>query len=152
MRCTCPRSLSSAAFGRLCVETFSPCVIFMVSASAAFGRLCVETAVVARNARGAICQPPSGGCVLKHEMKPEQLQVAASAAFGRLCVETHDRTTPSRAACQSAAFGRLCVETRSVCPRNGGRQAQPPSGGCVLKHGVCGIDFDCVSRLRAAVC
>ena len=77
-----------AAFGRLCVETS---VIIRVSDGtkpAAFGRLCVETSVIIRvsdgtkpAAFGRLCvetfgysshfctmrQPPSGGCVLKHD-------------------------------------------------------------------------------------
>ena len=55
-----------AAFGRLCVETS---VIIRVSDGtkpAAFGRLCVETFGYSSH----FCtmrQPPSGGCVLKHD-------------------------------------------------------------------------------------
>ena len=32
-----------------------------------------------------------------------------------------------------AAFGRLCVETLSLPTMTKTKQAQPPSGGCVLK-------------------
>ena len=33
-------------------------------------------------------QPPSGGCVLKHQVFVQNLSVVGPAAFGRLCVET----------------------------------------------------------------
>ena len=36
----------------------------------------------------------------------------------------------------AAAFGRLCVETR-ISRDNIAIGAQPPSGGCVLKRGLC---------------
>ena len=44
----------------------------------------------------------------------------------------------------AAAFGRLCVETRFyLLPHI--IEKQPPSGGCVLKHVIAGIDdFDLV--------
>ena len=51
-----------------------------------------------------------------------------------------------------AAFGRLCVETMSyeLIPE---LQAQPPSGGCVLKpQSACQLSLSATSRLRAAVC
>ena len=76
---------------------------------AAFGRLCVETFLTAFICR---CKCP--------------------AAFGRLCVETTN-TPLKRAWAVPAAFGRLCVETKSLCDLQG-FDAQPPSGGCVLKH------------------
>ena len=51
-----------------------------------------------------------------------------------------------------AAFGRLCVETDGVSVINAAI-AQPPSGGCVLKHKTYRADrFFRPSRLRAAVC
>ena len=57
----------SAAFGRLCVETFSIASPVHGGYSAAFGRLCVETMIdilMSINAN----QPPSGGCVLKQKV------------------------------------------------------------------------------------
>ena len=55
-------------------------------------------------------QPPSGGCVLKHNGKSKAGIKSGPAAFGRLCVET-------------LGAGYLMVE-----------MTQPPSGGCVLKQ------------------
>ena len=55
-------------------------------------------------------QPPSGGCVLKHQ-----------------CYQIRSETFP-------AAFGRLCVETSEVDRVNEFAANQPPSGGCVLKQ------------------
>ena len=37
---------------------------------------------------------------------------------------------------QPAAFGRLCVETLHCNAARSIRGTQPPSGGCVLKHGA----------------
>ena len=56
----------AAAFGRLCVETFSLFSIRALFGAAAFGRLCVETLA---------------------EMERNLIRERA-AAFGRLCVET----------------------------------------------------------------
>ena len=99
-----------AAFGRLCVETFSYMPFNLTPFPAAFGRLCVETTTLL------------SGCL--H---------CLPAAFGRLCVETY-RLYAIIAGRNPAAFGRLCVETGKSgqgCAKSG----QPPSGGCVLKHG-----------------
>ena len=58
------------------------------------------------------CQPPSGGCVLKH-------------GFDGLYLEGWD----------PAAFRRLCVETlMSIYTLK--KMVQPPSGGCVLKQSL----------------
>ena len=59
---------SPAAFGRLCVET-TVFVMGMLSAliPAAFGRLCVETRRKLSITMAQKPQPPSGGCVLKHD-------------------------------------------------------------------------------------
>ena len=54
----------SAAFGRLCVETYPPYLQAAQFLPAAFGRLCVETAPLSHKLIRAD-QPPSGGCVLK---------------------------------------------------------------------------------------
>ena len=56
---------SSAAFGRLCVETIYSRIFKYTNPSAAFGRLCVETSTLFVTFGGLF-----------------------SAAFGRLCVET----------------------------------------------------------------
>ena len=56
---------NAAAFGRLCVETFTK--VLYVSATA---------------------QPPSGGCVLKPKRLIKGRVRLEAAAFGRLCVET----------------------------------------------------------------
>ena len=55
----------AAAFGRLCVETKNRRQQGRGFRSAAFGRLCVETTLVCV-VRAVVLQPPSGGCVLKH--------------------------------------------------------------------------------------
>ncbi len=55
-------------------------------------------------------QPPSGGCVLKHDTRREALTRLAAATFGWLCVET--------------------IKSQTTLA---GKQKQPPSGGCVLK-------------------
>ena len=81
-------------------------------------------------------QPPSGGCVLKHDKSYRQGSAVFPAAFGRLCVETlcHDEYA---ATVSPAAFGRLCVET--LLPAyNQLTSFQPPSGGCVLKQAEVG--------------
>ena len=75
-------------------------------------------------------QPPSGGCVLKHQLEAVH-HIVIAAAFGRLCVETDPR--PYRLGRRRpAAFGRLCVETLCFLLFFVGYN-QPPSGGCVLK-------------------
>ena len=57
----------------------------------------------------------------------------AAAAFGRLCVETTRSDLIIFCTAQAAAFGRLCVETEMKKIPIIRDQAQPPSGGCVLK-------------------
>ena len=118
-----------AAFGRLCVETQRRRNNHRYPQPAAFGRLCVETA--SRNSsRLYISQPPSGGCVLKHNKLAFRCAVFGPAAFGRLCVETgKERTAKTQRA--PAAFGRLCVETRT---------------------NTANVCLKLSSRLRAAVC
>ena len=59
---------------------------------------------------GHACQPPSGGCVLKHDIQRASLPFPVPAAFGRLCVETGGGGGGSNGN-GPAAFGRLCVET-----------------------------------------
>ena len=104
----------------------------MGSSSAAFGRLCVETAYMPTNPT-TTPQPPSGGCVLK-QLRFHLLLVGFAQPPSGGCV-----LKPCLLPCVfrrrfPAAFGRLCVETRSRQPRPHGRH-QPPSGGCVLKRG-----------------
>ena len=75
-----------AAFGRLCVETMTPTMLFC-----------------------RICQPPSGGCVLKQTIWINTTHACDQPPSGG-CVLKH---LPKRA--------------------NGVKRYQPPSGGCVLK-------------------
>ena len=57
-------------------------------APAAFGRLCVETSDRLNITGRPGIQPPSGGCVLKLNLRSLIAFASAPAAFGRLCVET----------------------------------------------------------------
>ena len=79
-------------------------------------------------------QPPSGGCVLKLVYQPcaGTSIYPNPAAFGRLCVETNNQAR-FWINNEPAAFGRLCVETAAGERLSGYGDAQPPSGGCVLK-------------------
>ena len=77
--------------------------------AATFGWLCVETKVLSLNANREL-----------------------AATFGWLCVET-SITPVLNLDIDAATFGWLCVETSSKI-LNGNLTAQPPSGGCVLKH------------------
>ena len=58
------------------------------SAAATFGWLCVETAVGMDFLDELMEQPPSGGCVLKHQEPHKSLSSQKAATFGWLCVET----------------------------------------------------------------
>ena len=60
----------------------------MLNPSAAFGRLRVETPEHLPATPTASLQPPSGGCVLKHDRIFGSSISYCSAAFGRLRVET----------------------------------------------------------------
>ena len=71
--------------------------------------------------------------MLKQLDQSKSLLHTQAAAFGRLCVETN-KALSILAVCSAAAFGRLCVETISE-PLEFELAVQPPSGGCVLKHG-----------------
>ena len=82
---------SSAAFGRLCVETLG-CVHFVTETH----------------------QPPSGGCVLK------QLTLGGSpprgaAAFGRLCVETHAIRSENTGSAQPPSGGCVLKRNAVIC-------------------------------------
>ena len=79
---------------------------------AAFRRLCVETYPKQQHYVNN-CQPPLGGCVLKHPAYHCLTIVTIPAAFRRLCVETTDNCLPT-ASSTPAAFRRLCVETQTV--------------------------------------
>ena len=143
-----------AAFRRLCVETSLDCFRRLDEDPAAFRRLCVETS----NARGAFHlrpQPPSGGCVLKHQQKQFYLYnhqnqppsggcvlkpiVVVDVVVGCAqppsggCVLKHEQMPPNPVQQSPAAFRRLCVETAWLCSRHL-FPTQPPSGGCVLKQ------------------
>ena len=146
-----PRCTAPAAFGRLCVETPALPGMLAKTCPAAFGRLCVETTCKAATCMENL-QPPSGGCVLKHNRQQIRLCPRQPAAFGRLCVETlrcphlFDWREP-------AAFGRLCVET--LYGFRIGLDGLPAAFGrlCVETPSI----RDYVhpwqsSRLRAAVC
>ena len=80
-----------------------------------------------------LIQPPSGGCVLKHNGGNGTGAIQDPAAFGRLCVETRC-CRMGRRSFRPAAFGRLCVETRLYPKHTNRHTRQPPSGGCVLKQ------------------
>ena len=77
-----------AAFRRLCVETSGGGGSAGGGGPAAFRRLCVETrnTLVVGGQEGF--QPPSGGCVLKHDLVSHLQSADQPAAFRRLCVET----------------------------------------------------------------
>ena len=75
-------------------------------------------------------QPPSGGCVLKHECPLDSQKFKNPAAFRRLCVETRNTLVVGGHE-GPAAFRRLCVET---------------------SHAITGKGKRGPSRLQAAVC
>ena len=139
--------------------------------SAAFGRLCVETFLLQLFAYLSN-QPPSGGCVLKLKLGLIGLTIP-TAAFGRLCVETINSTLGEEKRQQPPSGGCVlkpshapdsmmnlpqppsggCVLKQGIPLASEGGWAQPPSGGCVLKHYWIFIVFTGHrSRLRAAVC
>ena len=59
-----------------------------IAKPAAFRRLCVETLDTRSLVSTLVCQPPSGGCVLKPWEMSVYAQAESPAAFRRLCVET----------------------------------------------------------------
>ncbi len=123
---------ASAAFRRLCVETFLSVFCLKPDASAAFRRLCVETFFIIGNGKIDVSAAFRRLCV---ETTTARACTSSppSAAFRRLCVETNTALSCSpKNLTMSAAFRRLCVETnRAFLPLN--CVSQPPSGGCVLK-------------------
>ena len=96
---------------------------------AAFGRLCVETRHLSNQNNINPCQPPSGGCVLKHSNKSLfRMELAQPPSGG--CV------------LKPMLYQGLFL-----------RYNQPPSGGCVLKQTHLAFFRSVLSsRLRAAVC
>ena len=77
---------------------------------AAFGRLCVETRAISWRRRRQLVQPPSGGCVLKHDSRREALTRMAQPPSGGCVLKL--LMMPHLAAIYApAAFGRLFVET-----------------------------------------
>ena len=83
---------------------------------------------------GLLFQPPSGGCVLKHDLHPFVWWVVVSAAFGRLCVETRAGFWLSIAATPQPPSGGCVLKLVGYIPHVRGSMYQPPSGGCVLKR------------------
>ena len=101
------------------------------------------------------CQPPSGGCVLKHIIVLFSIQVSitqppSGGCVLKHCLERHNHRSvrqPPSGGCVlkqirkyerecptvPAAFRRLCVETIAKMSIKINRLNQPPSGGCVLK-------------------
>ncbi len=100
--------------------------------SAAFGRLCVETFVLRQQRSPVVLQPPSGGCVLKQGKPVKVGRYRKSAAFGRLCVETETGLHLARRLEQPPSGG--CVLKPYPWITMSRHIPQPPSGGCVLKH------------------
>ena len=79
-----------------------------------------------------ILQPPSRGCVLKHQSSRQDHGVKHAAAFARLCVETINSSSFALASSKQPP-SRGCVlkqilKIYAVC-----KVSQPPSRGCVLK-------------------
>ncbi len=119
-------------------------------ASAAFRRLCVETFLYAP-AGSFSSQPPSGGCVLKHISKIKRRLPDFSAAFRRLCVETQSACSIAKGWRQPPSGG--CVLKQNLRLTSSWAYGQPPSGGCVLKpHSFGQCHHLDLSRLQAAVC
>ena len=81
----------------------------------------------------SMCQPPSGGCVLKQQVIPDCASKMGQPPSGG-CVLKHGIYQNAHFFYGPAAFRRLCVETRTA-NQYVMLQVQPPSGGCVLKHG-----------------
>ena len=71
--------------------------------------------------------------MLKHAFRLLEILCFVPAAFRRLCVETN-LSPDDVVSVTPAAFRRLCVETETTVIERRTQQAQPPSGGCVLKQ------------------
>ena len=79
--------LSTAAFGRLCVETYLNCKTLLNRFQPPSGGCVLKLHVVSLESLFNK-QPPSGGCVLKQFAYHCDKDGRLTAAFGRLCVET----------------------------------------------------------------
>ena len=53
-------------------------------------------------------QPPSGGCVLKHDEYKDSIELELPAAFRRLCVETSATTNSMPTYSVSCLFVAIC--------------------------------------------
>ena len=85
-----------------------------------------------------VCQPPSGGCVLKQIKRRQVVGLAVQPPSGG-CVlkrQVYHRQRPKLS--QPPSGG--CVLNRISPPYRSINLAQPPSGGCVLKHEECVSD------------
>ena len=80
-------------------------------------------------------QPPSGGCVLKHDKPPPHRPNWTQPPSGG-CVLKQFHVHAATSGAWPAAFRRLCVETCNLLISSQ-LISQPPSGGCVLKHDGC---------------
>ena len=74
---------------------------------AAFRRLCVETKRPAEK-KEEKNQPPSGGCVLKHQRAKLNGTAKHPAAFRRLCVETKCAKHCKPVTCTSRLQAAVC--------------------------------------------
>ena len=74
-----------AAFRRLCVETKIHGYQERRNGPAAFRRLCVETMNTRSDLDGSNFQPPSGGCVLKHNRQPTDCASCSSRLQAAVC-------------------------------------------------------------------
>ena len=80
----------------------------------------------------SVIQPPSGGCVLKHDEYEGSIELDLPAAFRRLCVETENATATNAQTSRQPPSGG-CVLKQNIRPDIELVVLQPPSGGCVLK-------------------
>ena len=79
--------MGPAAFGRLCVETFRSLMAARMMCQPPSGG-CVLKPPNYGGSSTVKAQPPSGGCVLKLSVGHCRYKWTMPAAFGRLCVET----------------------------------------------------------------
>ena len=78
------KSTAAAAFGRLCVETFSLFIDCLQSDQPPSGGCVLKLCGQSRCAN-QLYQPPSGGCVLKHVCKYAQYKYACSRLRAAVC-------------------------------------------------------------------
>ena len=81
-------------------------------------------------------QPPSGGCVLKHNERHRISKLVLWQPPSGGCVLKQDKLAKYEAEEEAATFGWLCVETLLFLLNNYHLFPQPPSGGCVLKQEI----------------